>query len=306
MNLLVTGGAGFIGRHFVRYAAPLADRVFVVDALTYAGDEAAMKCLPSNVTARVVNIRDVNHLRSTLTKCKPTHIVHLAAETHVDRSITDAEAFILTNIIGTANLLEICRQAPMVEKMVYVSTDEVYGGEQNNVNELAPLNPSSPYSASKAAAEMLCLAEFHTYKLPVVITRGTNTYGPGQHQEKFLPTIVRKLFHGRPVPIYGDGLQVRDWMHVTDHCTGIWAALVSGTPGEVYNLGARNPMTNLGLVEKVAACLGKVAGVEHVEDRKGHDRCYSVSPAKAEQILCWNRQMVPFELHLKDVVHSYM
>ncbi len=310
MHLLVTGGAGFIGSQFVHMVSDLAETVIVIDALTYAGKPEAIEGFPKNVKNVIADIRDPNRVAGIIRRHSRhlTHVVHLAAETHVDRSIADEEPFIRTNIIGTAHLLSAVRTLGL-KKMVYVSTDEVYGSRlQGRSHEGDPLNPSSPYAASKAAGEMLCLAEFRTFGVPIVITRGTNTYGPFQHQEKFIPTIIRRIMAREAVPIYGDGLQMRDWMHVMDHCAGIFTALVKGEPGEVYNLGSRNVISNLELVRHIAKIIEEEGGpktfrVEHVTDRKGHDKRYSVDPGKAEQKIGWGNT-VPFDL--RSTVRSYM
>lgn len=312
MHLLVTGGAGFIGSQFTHMVCDLAESVVVIDALTYAGRGEALLDLPKNVKRVIADIRDPNRVAGVIRRHKQhiTHVVHLAAETHVDRSIKDEDPFIKTNIMGTAHVLAAVRELSVpIKKMVYVSTDEVYGSRLLGSSiETDLLNPSSPYSASKAAGEMLCMAEFRTHKTPICITRGTNTYGPGQHEEKFIPTIVRHIMARLPIPIYGDGQQARDWMHVMDHCAGIFSVLTKGEPGEIFNLGANNVISNLDLVHRIAKAVEELGGpkthrIEYVADRKGHDRRYSVDTRKAEQTIGWG-PTIPFDL--KGTVHSYM
>lgn len=309
MHVLVTGGAGFIGTHFVRMLSrhPEVRQVIVFDAFTYASRKLE-KMDP--VVIEQANLRDSGKVRSVLRNYPIEWIVHLAAESHVDRSIIDPERFVKTNVLGTANLLGAARECGRrIKNFVYVSTDEVYGTVLRGMSsETDPVHPSSPYSASKAGGELLCIAEGITHGLNVVITRGANTYGPGQNREKLIPMIVSNVMRRLPVPIYGDGLQVRDWMHVLDHCSGIWAALTRGTPGEIYNLGARNCLSNLEVVGAICKIIEeeggpKTANLQHVTDRKGHDRRYAVNPGKAEQLLEWTPRR-PFDL--RETVISYM
>lgn len=309
MIILVTGGAGFIGTHFVRMVSRQdgVEKVIVFDAFTYASHDLKSH---GNVIVEQGNLRDDNKVLSVLRRHPIDWVVHMAAETHVDRSIVDPERFVKTNVLGTANLLRAVRECGReVKQFLYVSTDEVYGPVMiGRSHESDQLKPSSAYSASKAGGEMLCIAEMVTHGLRIVITRGTNTYGPGQNREKLIPLTVSRVMKREPIPIYGDGQQCRDWMHVEDHCSGIWAALTRGTPGEVYNLGARNVVANLTLVDAICKVIEeeggpKTARVEHVVDRKGHDRRYAVDPSKAEQLLEWTPR---YRFDLRDTVKSYM
>lgn len=288
MRILVTGGAGFIGSHFVRtFYNTWGAELIVFDALTYAACDT-FKDLP--VTFIKGNVRDPRKVLSTLRRHKITHVVHMAAETHVDNSISDPEAFIRTNIIGTFNLMEAVRLLKkQIERVVYVSTDEVYGSVLEGMSsEFDPLEPSSPYSASKAAGEMVCSGHFVTYGLPIIVTRGSNTFGPRQHEEKLIPKTVKHIMSGAAVPVYGNGLHMRDWMSVDDHVQGIWKVLHDGIPGATYNIGARNVMTNLQMVEVIRAivCLegGPEGVISRVADRPGHDARYAVNPGKLEKM----------------------
>lgn len=310
MVLLVSGGAGFIGTHFVRMAArmPEVSQVIVFDAFTYASHQLRSD---GKILVEQGNLRDDNKVLSVLRKHPIDWVVHMAAETHVDRSIVDPERFVKTNVLGTANLLRAVRECGRkVHQFLYVSTDEVYGTVLNGMaTEESPVNPSSPYSASKAGGELLCIAEHITHGQSIVITRGTNTFGPGQNREKLIPLSVTKIMRGEPVPIYGDGKQARDWMAVEDHCSGIWAALKLGMPGHIYNLGACEIITNLDLVSFISSIIksegGPHAKFQHVTDRKGHDRRYAVDPGKAECMLNW-RPKRSVALYLQDTVKSYM
>jgi len=303
-TLLVTGAAGFIGSHFTRMMMreQAFDKVVAFDSLTYAGRPEALDV--QGVKVEIGNILDKRKVLSLFRRNAFTHVVHMAAETHVDRSIFGAEKFAQTNVIGTTNLLSALNSS--LTKFVYVSTDEVYGTKLTGLSvETDVLHPSSPYSASKAGGEMMCLAFKTTHGLPVVITRGTNTFGPWQNKEKLIPMIVDKVMHQQPVPVYGDGLQMRDWISVEDHCRAIWRALEVGSPGEAYNVGARNVMTNLTLISLVMNIIhgkgGPLGEMTHVADRLGHDRRYAVDPSKMER-LGWS----PHVFDMAPTVQSYM
>lgn len=281
MNILVTGGCGFIGSNFISHINnnDEVNKIVNVDCLTYAGSLNNVEGLEH--TFIQANIRSSGEMVSIFKKYKITHVVHCAAESHVDRSIEGPEAFIETNIKGTFNLLEACRKHP-VKKFLHVSTDEVYGSiEHGSFTEEAPLNPSSPYSASKAAADMLCLSYHKTYDVPVVITRCVNNYGPRQYPEKLIPVVIKKALAGERIPVYGDGSNIRDWIHVEDHCQAIWLALTKGRAGEIYNVAGGNSHSNLDLVSAIAIiCGADVDLITFVKNRAGHDFRYAVSDKK--------------------------
>ncbi len=292
MRVLVTGGAGFIGSCYVRGLLTgrygQVDLVTVLDLLTYAGNPANLEPVADDRRLRLV-VGDVTD-PETVHRVMPGHdlVVHFAAESHVDRSITAAAPFIRTNVVGTQVLLDAALRHG-VARFVQVSTDEVYGSIAHGAwTEEQPLAPRSPYAASKAAADLLALSYFHTHRLPVVITRGSNTYGPYQYPEKLIPRFVTRLLRGLPVPLYGDGGHVRDWLHVEDHCEGIARAARLGRPGRVYHLGGGTELTNKDLTGRLLEALG--AGwemVEQVPDRKGHDRRYALDTTRAARELGW-------------------
>ncbi|MGK3106592.1 MULTISPECIES: dTDP-glucose 4,6-dehydratase [Streptomyces] len=312
MRIVVTGGAGFIGSHFVRqtltgaYAAWADAQVVVVDKLTYAGNEANLVEVADSPRLRFVrgDICD-GQLVGELLRGTDL-VVHFAAESHVDRSISGAEEFVRTNVLGTHTLLNAAANAG-VGKFVHVSTDEVYGSiESGSWSEEAPLEPNSPYSASKASSDLLARAFHRTHGLPVCVTRCSNNYGPYQHPEKVIPLFVTNLMDGTPVPLYGDGGNVRDWLHVDDHCRGISLVAENGRPGEVYNIGGGTELTNLDLTERLLELLGADwSMVERVPDRKGHDRRYSVDIAKISAELGYRPEM-SFENGLAETAKWYM
>jgi dTDP-glucose 4,6-dehydratase len=292
-TVLVTGGAGFIGSNLVRLLRREEPEWTVVnlDKLTYAGNAESLADLrgdPRHVFVRgdIANAELVEHI---LESHGVDAILNLAAESHVDRSILGPGIFVETNVSGTQVLLEAARQAG-VKRFVQVSTDEVYGslGATGKFTESSPLAPSSPYSASKAAADLLALAYGRTFGLEVVVTRCSNNYGPYQFPEKLIPLMIANALEGRKLPVYGDGLQVRDWIHVEDHCRALLAALGGGRAGQVYNLGSDNEWPNLRIVERLLKALGKGGElIEHVKDRPGHDRRYAIDAAKARAELGW-------------------
>ncbi|WP_410605481.1 dTDP-glucose 4,6-dehydratase [Amycolatopsis sp. lyj-90] len=311
MRVLVTGGAGFIGSHYVRQvltgAYPsLADaEVVVLDKLTYAGNEANLEPVSKSPRYRFEkgDICDAT-LVSELMRGIDL-VVHFAAESHVDRSIAGAADFVLTNVLGTQTLLQAALEAE-VGKFVHVSTDEVYGSiDEGSWAEDHALEPNSPYSASKASSDLLARSFYRTHGLPVCVTRCSNNYGPYQFPEKVIPLFVTNLLDGKKVPLYGDGLNVRDWLHVDDHCRGIQLVADGGRPGEVYNIGGGTELTNRELTELLLSAVG--AGwesVEPVEDRKGHDRRYSVDITKISKELGYAPQK-SFEDGLADTVAWY-
>ena len=286
MKLLVTGGAGFIGSNYVRWVLEHTDdQVTVYDALTYAGNRSTLADVERDYGDRFsfvhANICDLE----SLTRSVEGHdaVLHFAAESHVDRSITGPEDFVVTNCVGTNAVMYACRNAG-TSRVIHVSTDEVYGSvPEGHSLESDPLDPRSPYSASKAGSDLIARSYFSTYELPVVITRSSNNYGPWQYPEKVIPLFVTNLLDGKQVPLYGDGLNRRDWLFVDDNCSAIDAVLRSGEPGETYNIGAGNELTNRELTERLLALAG--AGEEsilYVEDRLGHDRRYSVDITKVQ------------------------
>jgi dTDP-glucose 4,6-dehydratase len=310
VNLLVTGGAGFIGSNLVRLllAERPADRVVVLDALTYAGNVENLAGL-EGPRYRFVrgDIADGKLLLDLWRSERIEAVLHLAAESHVDRSILAPAVFIETNVRGTQVLLEAARELG-VKRFVHVSTDEVYGslGPTGLFTEDSPLAPSSPYSASKASSDLLALAYGRTYGLPVVVTRCSNNYGPYQFPEKLIPLMIVNALRDEPLPIYGDGMNVRDWIHVDDHCRGLLAALDRGAPGQVYNLGGANERHNLDLVKRVLALLGKPESLlRFVQDRPGHDRRYAIDASKAAAQLGWTPRR-RFEEGLADTVRWYV
>ncbi|MHB8924826.1 MAG: dTDP-glucose 4,6-dehydratase [Coriobacteriia bacterium] len=311
MRLLVSGGAGFIGSAFVRRMLALhADwEIVVLDKLTYAGNLDNLKAVDDDPRYRFVraDICDAAEVDAAIAKSGGIDaIVNFAAETHVDRSIAEPEAFLRTDILGTHTLLEAVR-AHDIWRMVQVSTDEVYGSiDEGSFCESDRLIPSSPYSASKAGGDLQVLAYHTTFGSPVLITRGSNTYGPNQYPEKLIPLFVTNAIEGEKLPLYGDGLNVRDWLHVDDHVDGIAAALLSGTPGEVYNIGGGNERTNREITTIILDELGLEwdESVKQVTDRPGHDRRYSIACGKAKAELGWEPQ-VDFEAGLRETIRWY-
>lgn len=307
MKWLVTGGAGFIGSAFVRLALRegWAERVVNLDKLTYAGNLENLAEVEGDPRHRFVHgdIGDTRLVRSLLEEERPQAIVHFAAESHVDRSILGPEAFIETNVRGTFSLLEAARAAG-VERFLHVSTDEVYGSipEPDEADETWPLRPSSPYSASKAGSDLLALSYWTTFRLPVIVTRASNNYGPYQFPEKLIPLMISNAIEDKPLPIYGDGMQVRDWLFVDDHCRAVRAALEKGTPGEIYNIGGSRALPNRRVVEMILEALGKPYSLmATVADRPGHDRRYAITTAKLEKAAGW-RALVPFEEGLERTI----
>ena len=279
MKLLVAGGAGFIGSCYVRLALDGGHEVVVLDKLTYAGRRENLADVEDRIEFVEGAIEDPDAVRDSLAGCDA--IVNFAAESHVDRSIADQEAFARTHVIGTGVLLEAARELG-VTRYVQVSTDEVYGSiADGSFTEDSPLQPSSPYSATKAAGDLLVSAHVHTYGIDAVICRGSNNYGPRQYPEKLIPLTILNALSGDPVPVYGDGRQVRNWLYVEDFARAIDTVLREGAPGEVYNAGGPDECENLELVRRIVALCGRDESlIEHVADRPGHDRRYSLSSEK--------------------------
>jgi len=310
MKWLVTGGAGFIGSAFVRLAlgGGWARRVVNLDKLTYAGNLENLATVQDDPRYRFVHgdICDSRLVERLLEEERPDAIIHFAAESHVDRSILGPEAFIETNVRGTFSLLEAARKAG-VARYLHVSTDEVYGSieEPHEADETWPLRPSSPYSASKAASDLLALSYWTTFRLPVIVTRASNNYGPYQFPEKLIPLMISNALEEKPLPIYGDGMQVRDWLYVDDHCRAIRAALMHGAPGEIYNIGGARALPNRRVVEMILEILGKPYSLmTQVKDRPGHDRRYAITTEKLMKASGW-RPEVPFEEGLERTIRWY-
>ncbi|OPX88427.1 MAG: dTDP-glucose 4,6-dehydratase [Pelotomaculum sp. PtaB.Bin013] len=308
MKVLVTGGAGFIGSNFIRY---ILDRynyqVINLDSLTYAGNLDNLTSVAENPCYQFVrgDITDRSCL-DNIFKQGIDAIINFAAETHVDRSITGAGVFIRTNVLGVQELLEAARRHN-VQRFLQVSTDEVYGslGEKGYFTEETSLAPGSPYSASKAAADLLALAYYRTFSVPVSITRCSNNYGPYQFPEKLIPLMVTNALEDKQLPLYGDGLHVRDWLHVLDHCRALDLVLHRGKPGEVYNIGGNNEWANIEIIRLILTELGKPESlIKYVPDRPGHDRRYAINAAKIKDELGW-RPVYAFEQGLKDTINWY-
>ena len=325
-TLLITGGAGFIGSNLVHHAlAETSDRLVIVDKLTYAGSllnlDRALK--DPRVTFVRADIADADAMARVFADARPDAVVNLAAETHVDRSIDGPRAFIDTNIVGTFTLLETARTHVATLgaadagrfRFLHVSSDEVYGtlGPTGVFSEETPYAPNSPYAASKAAADHIVRSYFHTYGLPVLITNCSNNYGPHQFPEKLIPLMILNALDGRPLPIYGDGGNVRDWLHVADHCSGLLLVLREGQPGEKYNIGGGNERTNLQIVDGICDTLDetKPAGASYrslktfVPDRPGHDRRYAIDATKIRRELGWSPART-LERGLRETVEWYV
>lgn len=308
MRLLITGGAGFIGSAYAKKLIAQGDEVIVYDALTYAGNLDNLKEVEENDSYKFIhgNVCDLKKLDEAIKECDG--VVHFAAESHVDRSISDPSPFIETNCTGTANLCELVLKNE-IEKYVHISTDEVYGSIGSKIGEGSfteedPLNPSSPYSATKAAADLIALSYHQTYGLPVSIIRPSNNYGPNQFPEKIIPLFITNLLEGKTVPLYGDGLNIRDWCNVEDTCEAIDTVLRKGEKGCVYNAGAGNEKTNLELAERlIELCEADSSLIQKTPDRAGHDRRYSINSDLIHQ-LGWQPEC-DFEKGLEKTVDWY-
>ena len=310
MKIVVTGGAGFIGSAFVRLAlsTPADLRIANVDALTYAGNLENLASLSGDprYSFHKADIADATAIDAVFAEVQPDAIVHFAAESHVDRSILSPEPVIRTNLNGTFTLLEAARRHKTA-RFVHVSTDEVYGSidEPHEADENYPLRASSPYSASKAGSDLLALSYCTTYKMNVSVTRASNNYGPFQFPEKLIPLMIANALEGKQLPVYGDGMQIRDWLYVDDHCRAIRAVLEKGRAGEVYNIGGSRALPNIEVVQRILAATGQPESlIKYVTDRPGHDRRYAITSDKVERETGWKPQ-VEFEQGLADTVRWY-
>jgi len=308
-SILVTGGAGFIGSCFIRHMLNKHPdyKIINLDALTYCGNLENLKDVENNPNYTFVhgNICDKNLVNEIIKEVDA--VVNFAAESHVDNSIKNPEIFVQTNVLGTLNLLHASKEFG-IERYLQVSTDEVYGslGSDGYFYETTPLAPNSPYSASKASADMLTRAYFETFKLPVLNTRCSNNYGPYQYPEKLIPFFISKLLKNEKVPVYGDGLNVRDWLYVYDHCEAIDTVLHKGKVGEVYNIGGHNEKTNLEITKLILEAMGKdESSIEYVQDRLGHDRRYAISNDKITTELGWKPSLT-FEQGIKLTIDWYL
>jgi len=325
-RVLVTGGAGFIGSNFVQYILESQkDAVLLVnlDLLTYAGNLENLKSAEGDSRYHFVkgDVRDKTLVEELFQKYDFDTVVHFAAESHVDRSIVEPEVFLTTNIVGTQTLLDAAKRHWNLEpdnkysreykpdvRYLQVSTDEVYGAleKTGKFSETTPLSPNSPYSASKASADMIVRAYYQTYGLPVNITRCSNNYGPYQFPEKLIPLMIHNALEDKPLPIYGDGMQVRDWLHVRDHCTAIATVLEKGRAGEIYNIGGNNEKGNLEIVRMILRELDKPESlIEYVQDRPGHDRRYAIDNTKITTELGW-KPAYTFEQGIHDTIQWYL
>lgn len=331
ITLLVTGGAGFIGSNYIEMALAESGDLKIVnlDSMTYAGSEANMASFANNARYTFVNgdIRNRNLVEELFEKYDFDGVIHFAAESHVDNSISGPEAFITTNVNGTFTLIDVARKfwmdAPFAVKaghehkrFLHISTDEVYGslGAEGLFTETTPYAPNSPYSASKAASDMIVRSYFHTFGMNVVTTNCSNNYGPHQHDEKLIPTIIRNAVNRRNIPIYGDGMNVRDWLYVTDHCRGIELAFNKGKAGETYNIGGKNERTNLYIADRICSLMDQLypsaAGshkdlITFVADRPGHDKRYAIDATKISDQLGW-KAAESFETGIEKTVKHYV
>ncbi len=328
-NLLITGGAGFIGSNMIRYLllgnSGFRGRIINVDALTYAGNPENLADLKNNYVFLQADIRDRSAMENIFREYEIDGVVHFAAESHVDRSIVGPEAFVTTNVLGTYTILDVARtvwserygvlaDAPVL--FHHISTDEVYGslGETGYFTEATPYDPRSPYSASKAASDHLVMAYHHTYGLPITLTNCSNNYGPYQFPEKLVPLMILNMLEGKPLPVYGDGKNIRDWLYVEDHNRAVWLVMQQGKPGEKYNIGGENEWENITLLHTLIDLVAEETGlsaaklrslITFVKDRPGHDRRYAIDCSKIKQELGWT-QSVSFEQGLRKTVRWYL
>jgi dTDP-glucose 4,6-dehydratase len=324
MNLLITGGAGFIGSNLIHQVIDRAEvgKLVNLDCLTYAGRLENLEGVakhPKYIFEKV-DLRDKNAVLEVVQRHAITHVMHLAAESHVDRSITGPGDFIHTNVVGTFNLLEACRAvwqpSGTGHRFHHISTDEVYGslGATGFFKESTPYAPNSPYSASKASSDMLVRAYHHTYGLPTVITNCSNNYGPYQFPEKLIPVVIQSVLSRKPVPVYGDGMNVRDWLYVRDHAEALWLVLTRGRSGETYNIGGHNEWANIHIVQLICDLIDEMAPqlggnsrklIAFVKDRPGHDRRYAIDAGKIKDELGW-LPAHKFEQGIRETVRWYL
>ena len=313
MRLLITGGCGFIGSNFIRFILEHFGPALVtnVDALTYAGSITNVAGLAEQFGERYeffqADIANVQQIEALMKKHSFYAVINFAAESHVDRSINSPQNFVHTNVLGTCAMLECARQHG-VKRFVQISTDEVYGslGATGKFTETTPLDPSSPYSASKTGADLLALAYQKTYGMEVLVTRCSNNYGPYQFPEKLIPLMILNALHDKPLPVYGDGLNVRDWIHVEDHCRAIFSVLLNGRSGEVYNIGGDGELRNIEVVRMILAHLGKPESlIQYVTDRLGHDRRYAIDSSKIQHELNWKPLHRPEE-GIRETIDWYV
>jgi len=314
----ITGGAGFIGSNFIRYLFHQNKdiRILNFDSLTYAGNLDNLSDIETTPRYSFVkaDICSIKKIKNIFDRFHPDYVVNFAAESHVDRSILKPDIFVKSNVMGVQNLLKVSLESG-VKKYLQISTDEVYGslGDEGSFTEKTQLDPRSPYSASKASADLLTQAYYHTFNLPINITRCSNNYGPYQFPEKLIPLTITNCLNRKKIPIYGDGRNIRDWIHVKDHCSAINLVLHKGVAGKIYNVGANNERSNIEIVKLIIRILSdlrpdlKVSEdlISYVEDRKGHDRRYAIDSTKIQKELKW-KPSIPFERGLKDTIHWYL
>ena len=311
MNILVTGGSGFIGSNLIEFllSKKNVDKVINVDCLSYAGSGGNNKEYLDNPNYffEQVDIRSTGEIIDIFTRFNIDIVFHLAAESHVDNSINNPFPFVQANVVGTMSMLEACRRCG-IKKFVHVSTDEVYGalGEEGKFTEESIIDPTSPYSSTKAASDLICFSYFKTYNFPVVVTRCSNNYGPRQHLEKFIPTVINSIYQDEKIPVYGKGLNIRDWIYVMDHCRALWKVAIDGNVGEVYNIGANTEKTNIQIVQQICRLM-KVRSKDHIEyvnDRLAHDFRYAIDNTKITK-LGW-KPMYSISQGMKKTVNWYV
>ena len=313
MNLLITGGSGFIGSNFVEMVLDIksshVSKVVNLDSLTYAGNTDNTKSFKNDekYVFEKVDLCDSVELLRVFKQHNISHVIHLAAESHVDNSILNPSAFINSNIVGTFNLLRVSKQMN-VERFHHVSTDEVFGslGDSGKFTEETPYDPRNPYSASKASSDFLVRSYFHTYGFPITISNCSNNYGPKQHSEKFIPVVIKSILENKKIPLYGSGTNIRDWIYVKDHCQGIWDVFTRGSLGETYCIGSNCEMRNIDIIHAICKEMGVEPSdcIEYVKDRAGHDFRYAINSNKIESTLGW-KPTVSFEVGIKKTIRWY-